>query len=140
MFDFYQIEPVAKPRQTQRDKWAKRPAVLRYRAFCDEVRLRNVHIPFAECRVIFLVQMPESWSKKRKAEMDLTPHLQRPDLDNFIKAINDAQFGDDSMVWDMRGTKLWSTKPGIVVSSTAQDASALAPSILKQIINLRDFV
>ena len=31
-------EPVPKPRMTQRDKWAKRPCVLRYRMWADMVR------------------------------------------------------------------------------------------------------
>ena len=34
----YKIKPVPKPRMTQRDAWDKRPCVLRYRAFKDEVR------------------------------------------------------------------------------------------------------
>jgi hypothetical protein len=29
-------------RMTRADKWKQRPAVMRYRAFCDEVRLKNV--------------------------------------------------------------------------------------------------
>lgn len=37
----YPIVPVPKPRMTQRDKWQKRPAVMRYRAFCDEVRAKG---------------------------------------------------------------------------------------------------
>ena len=36
----YDITPCPKPRQTQSDKWKKRPPVLRYRAFADEVRLK----------------------------------------------------------------------------------------------------
>ena len=36
----YDITPMGKSRMTRADKWKKRPEVLRYRAFCDEVRLR----------------------------------------------------------------------------------------------------
>ena len=32
------VTPVSKPRMTQRDKWKKRPCVLRYRAYCDALR------------------------------------------------------------------------------------------------------
>ena len=32
----YDITPVPKPRQTQRDKWKRRDVVMRYRAFADE--------------------------------------------------------------------------------------------------------
>ena len=41
----YPITPVPKPRMTRRDRWAKRPCVLRYWAFKDEVRLRRVSLP-----------------------------------------------------------------------------------------------
>ena len=34
------ICPVAKPRMTQSDKWRERPAVVKYRAFADELRLK----------------------------------------------------------------------------------------------------
>ena len=33
------VTPMGAPRQTQRDKWAKRPVVVRYHAFRDVVRL-----------------------------------------------------------------------------------------------------
>ncbi len=36
----FPIDVVGKPRMTQRDKWKKRPCVLRYRAFADELRLK----------------------------------------------------------------------------------------------------
>lgn len=32
------IEPVAKPRMTKKDKWAKRPCVMKYRAYKDMLR------------------------------------------------------------------------------------------------------
>ena len=31
----YDITPIGKPRMTRADKWKQRPAVMRYRAFCD---------------------------------------------------------------------------------------------------------
>jgi len=30
--------PIPKPRQTRRDKWARRPCVLRYREWADQIR------------------------------------------------------------------------------------------------------
>jgi hypothetical protein len=32
---------MGKPRKTRADKWKQREVVMRYRAFCDEARLKN---------------------------------------------------------------------------------------------------
>lgn len=119
MIQIYDITPLGKPRQTQRDKWARRPAVLRYRAFCDEVRLRGVSLPVSGCRITFVIPMPESWSKKKRAELIGRPHQQKPDVDNLHKALMDAVFDDDSAVWDARITKIWGEKGQIHIESIA---------------------
>lgn len=111
------ITPVPKPRMTQKDRWAKRPAVLRYRAFCDEVRLRGVSIPESGAHVTFVLPMPRSWSKEKRAEMEGRPHQQKPDVDNCTKALLDALFEEDSGIWDLRTTKLWGSEGKIVVST-----------------------
>lgn len=113
--DVYNINPVGKPRMTQRDQWKKRPAVMRYRAFADEVRdkIKEVPIPY---HVIFILPMPKSWSKKKRREMAGEPHCQRPDKDNLEKAFLDALFTDDSHVWDGRVSKLWGGVGQIIVS------------------------
>lgn len=41
----FNIEPVPKPRMTQADKWKKRPPVLKYFAFKDEVKLNKITLP-----------------------------------------------------------------------------------------------
>lgn len=61
----YAITPMGKPRMTRSDKWKKRPEVLRYRAFCDEVRARGVILPESRSHIIFILPMPQSWSKKK---------------------------------------------------------------------------
>lgn len=103
----YNIIPLGKPRMTRADKWKKRPEVLRYRAFCDEVRLSKVTLPESGYHVIFVLPMPPSWSKKKRALMDGEPHQQKPDKDNLEKALLDALFGEDSHIWDGRVTKIW---------------------------------
>lgn len=72
----YSIVPMGKPRMTRADKWKQRPEVLRYRAFCDEVRLRGVSMPDAGSHVTFVLPMPPSWSKKKRAELNGKPHHQ----------------------------------------------------------------
>lgn len=119
MIQIYDITPLGKPRQTQRDRWAKRPAVLRYRAFCDEVRLRGVALPVSGCRITFVIPMPDSWSKKKRAEHIGRPHQQKTDVDNLHKALMDAVYEDDSAVWDARITKIWGEKGQIRIEEIA---------------------
>lgn len=125
----YAITPVPKPRMTQRDKWAKRPAVLRYRAFCDEVRLKGVEIPESGSHIKFGIPMPKSWSKKKRREMLLMPHRQKPDIDNLTKALLDAVHKDDSGVWDLRTSKFWGTEGWIAVESPLDELAAQAQEL-----------
>ena len=103
------ITPVPKPRQTRADKWKKRPSVLRYRAFADEVRLKVPRdLDLNGKSIVFTFAMPKSWSKKKKAQMDGVPHTQTPDLDNVLKALMDAHMNDDSGVWHLEIlAKIW---------------------------------
>ena len=112
----YDIEPVAKPRMTQRDKWAKRPCVMKYRDFKDQVKLNRIDLPECGAHITFIVPMPKSWSKKRRAEMNLRPHQQKPDLDNFVKALLDAVYEDDAHIWDIWATKVWGYAGEIMIN------------------------
>ena len=112
----YHITPMPKPRMTRRDKWKKRPVVLRYHAFKDEVRFQGVYLPEHGYHVTFIIPMPKSWSKKKKLEMDGEPHQQTPDKDNLEKALLDSLFEDDSRIWDGRVTKRWGQVGKIIVS------------------------
>jgi Holliday junction resolvase RusA-like endonuclease len=110
------VTPVAKPRMTQRDKWKKRPRVMAYRAYCDELRLRAGRYELPEqFHVVFQIPMPTSWSVKKRERMIGTPHRQRPDVDNLVKALADALCVDDSHLWDVRATKLWADHGSISI-------------------------
>ncbi len=111
----YNITPNPKPRMTRRDKWAKRPAVLRYFAFKDEVRLKGVVYEYGKA-ITFHMPMPKSWSKKKKAEMDGKPHKQRPDIDNMIKSLFDSLYDEDAHIWWVGETKkLWAYEGSIEI-------------------------
>lgn len=110
------IDPVSKPRMTQRDRWAKRPAVVKYYEFCDTLRLLwggNIVSPILE--ITFYIPMPKSWSLKKKDEMLGQPHQQRPDIDNLIKAFLDALCEDDSYIFSVKAEKRWDFSGSIVV-------------------------
>lgn len=103
-----QITPVPKPRMTQRDRWKQRRCVTRYWEYKD--RLRDLYsaaqLP-KSYHLIFVLPMPRSWSRRKRAEMAGTPHQSKPDKDNLEKGFLDAIFDDDAAVWDGRVSKIW---------------------------------
>lgn len=115
----FPVVPVAKPRMTRSDVWRKRPAVLQYRAYCDELRLHakrhSLMLPPAGLRMVFHLPMPPSWSKAKRARMCDQPHQTKPDLDNLVKAVLDAMLPDDSGVYDFSATKLWAEQGGLTL-------------------------
>lgn len=107
--------PVAKPRMTRCDKWAKRPCVLRYREFADRVRKRFEGVSLEGVHSLSWTAyfpMPESWSKKRKVAVRGQAHYSKPDRDNVDKAILDALFKQDSGISHGTLTKLWDDGKG----------------------------
>lgn len=100
--------PMGKPRMTQRDRWQKRPAVLRYREYCDRMRAVAGELPPLPIamQVEAFIAMPESWSKKKKQQTAGTPHRARPDWDNIAKACGDALLKEDSC---LAGGSCWKT-------------------------------
>lgn len=111
------ITPCPKPRMTRSDKWKKRPIVMKYRAFADELRLKvGDYKPGGVVFITCIIPMPKSWSKKKKEIMDGIPHQQKPDIDNYLKAFLDALCDDDSHVWDLRGLKFWGKTGKIVIN------------------------
>src|SRR5690606_19230936 len=102
-------------------KWAKRPAVLRYRAFKDECRLKRVELPSGGACITFVLPMPKSWSRKKMMEMCGKPHRQKPDLDNLAKALMDAVHDDDAGIWSMSLAKVWGFKGQIRIESPIAD-------------------
>lgn len=113
----YLINPVSKPRMNRGDKWKKRKCVLKYWAFKDEVRAKKLKLPVCNYHVTFIVPMPKSWTKKKRSEMDGEGHQQKPDKDNFEKALLDSVFDEDSIVWDGRVTKRWGVLGKIIVET-----------------------
>ncbi|WNP36369.1 RusA family crossover junction endodeoxyribonuclease [Enterobacter kobei] len=116
----YIITPVGKPRMTRSDKWKERPPVVRYRMFCDEVRMHDIHVPESGAHITYVMPMPESWSKKKRALMHGKPHQQKPDIDNLTKALLDALFDDDAHIWDVRTTKIWGETGMIIIESIGE--------------------
>jgi Holliday junction resolvase RusA-like endonuclease len=115
-------EPMGKPRMTQRDKWAKRPAVLRYRAFADKARASApANLPSSPIRVDWtaFLSMPDSWSAKKKAAHKGQLHQSKPDRDNIDKGILDALWESDSCIATGTIEKRWDDGNGPRIEITA---------------------
>ena len=109
----YDIIPTGKPRITSRGKYG--PIAKRYYEFADRVRGLNMEIPEYGAKIQFFIPMPKSWSKKKKIDMFRMPHQQTPDIDNLLKAVLDAVYKDDKVVWNIKVEKYWDNNGFILV-------------------------
>jgi len=104
------IDPVPKPRMTRSDIWKHRPIVDRYYAFKDHLvalcNLQHFELP-DKYKVEFFIAMPDSWSLTKRKSLEGTPHQQKPDLDNLLKAIQDCLLTKDEGVYHIEATKYW---------------------------------
>lgn len=107
---------------TQRDKFNKRPCVMKYRAFKDEIRLKKVTLPKSGAHIVFVLPMPKSWSEEEKKKHFAQPHKKTPDKDNLEKALLDAVFSDDCEIWDSRVSKIWGYTGKIIIDTNAYSA------------------
>lgn len=124
------VEPIGKPRMTQRDKWKGRKCVVEYHAFKDRVRLeardaydkiQNAAILGVEICAVFPVRA--SWTKAAKQDMAGRYHRSKPDIDNIIKACFDALFVDDSVIARVKAEKWWGDKPSVTITVHYQPAN-----------------
>lgn len=104
--------PVAKPRQTQRDKWKPTDAVQRFRAYADRLKwVTRQHMrsqrPLdgaVELSAVFYLPFPASFSREMclSAQRGDVPHVEKPDLKNLVAGLEDALNGiawvDDSHI------------------------------------------
>jgi len=135
MIKIFNVDPIGKPRMTQRDKWLNPPrqCVERYWAFKDALNRQkeDFELPENGAHIIFCMPMPKSWSKKKRREMDRQPHKQRPDVDNLYKAFYDSLYGEDSQFWDARVTKVWGEfgQISVVIKPTREQLEKLVEVI-----------
>ena len=128
-FGVVHINPIGAPRMTRSDQWRvdpdhpdpakrQRPCVTRYYAWKDAFVKGCAAIGWKldeRVRVEFRIAMPQSWSKKKKAEMLGKLHQQKPDHDNCAKAVGDAFGIDDGFIADGRYTKRWAEAGCIIL-------------------------
>ena len=135
LFFIIEGDPVAKPRQTQRDRWRKRPCVVKYRKWADiaresfyksyislgartvrtskqlrETPIRAEHLlKIDPVRVIITAffAFPKTYPKKKREGLKGKPHRLKPDGDNVLKAVSDALFKQDQRIAYMAVDKKW---------------------------------
>lgn len=111
-------EPVPKPRQTQSDKWKKRPCVTRYRAYADILKLVDNRLngkltkilDTGRVKIVFWLPIPKS-----RKEQPGDPHQVKPDADNLVKSVFDAICKNDSHIYDFRASKFYADRPGLYI-------------------------
>jgi Holliday junction resolvase RusA-like endonuclease len=116
-----EINPVSKPRMTQSDKWKKRTATDKYWAYKDALILmankQGLHgLPTEIAGIHFYIEMPKTWSKKKRSEMVSQFHTEKPDLDNLLKGLQDALCTKDEHIASIQGLyKFWAEKGEILI-------------------------
>lgn len=103
-------QPIPKPRMTQSDKWKKRPAVNRYRAYCNILRLIDNRLSgkisdildSGRVKIVFHMPIPKS---RKKTTKNGDPHQVKPDIDNLVKAVFDAICKNDSHIYKVQAEK-----------------------------------
>lgn len=116
----FKLLPISKPRQTRSDKWRKRPCVVVYRAFADELRLQASRQGFSLENGLayeFHLPMPKSWSQKKQLEKLGQLHDQKPDLDNLLKSVWDSLAKEDKTIaYIGQVKKVWALTPKIIIT------------------------
>ena len=128
-FYLFEINPMGAVRMTRSDKWKtninhinplkrQRKAVHKYFTFKTTIQLQAKSMGYnlgETLEAVYVIQMPNSWSKKKKERMNGLPCKVKPDTDNITKAIKDALKVNDSDVWYEKAEKRWGYKGAIII-------------------------
>lgn len=118
------INPQGKPRaRTVRNRYSGKVMsftpdkhVLWCNQLKSEAQEKDYQIKDVLENITFIIQMPKSWSKKKKVEYNGKPHTQKPDLDNIIKGFQDALCDNDSFVHTFNNVrKIWGYEGKILI-------------------------
>jgi Holliday junction resolvase RusA-like endonuclease len=129
--DFYlfDIVPFGAVRMTQRDriftnpnhpdpKKRQRPAVTKHFEFKNRLIQQANEMGFVlkeTLDVLFIVPLPDSWSKKKKDKMNGMPCKSKPDCDNYVKLICDTLKKEDGDIWVINAEKRYGHRGSIII-------------------------
>ena len=100
------------------DTWAGRRVVAFYWQYKDMLNLiarRKKYSIGDMLDIVFYLPMPDSWSKKKKREMNGKPHQQKPDVDNLLKGFTDSLMAEDKNLYKVKISKYWAVMGRIEV-------------------------
>jgi Holliday junction resolvase RusA-like endonuclease len=86
---------------------------MRYRSYADHLRLAAKRLAsllpqVGKLELLFVIPIPPSYSKKRRAELTGRPCKAKPDIDNLCKSILDAIWpAGDSAITEIAMRKIW---------------------------------
>lgn len=117
-------EPIAKGRpkfsvvngiiQTHTPKKTTDYEMSVYNSFISYYPDKNINYENGvEIEIVAYFQIPQSFSKKKKLEMEGKNMLNRPDIDNVCKSILDGlnKIFDDKYIFSVKAIKKWSINP-----------------------------
>nr|WP_254476471.1 RusA family crossover junction endodeoxyribonuclease [Brevibacillus sp. HB1.4B] len=111
-------------RTTQRQKWVD-PSAKRYYAYkqaiagsaASQASIGQPTPAALALKMVFVMPIPASWSKRKRWDALNKAHMTKPDLDNLIKGCTDALNGvvwqDDKQIVSVEATKVYGFEPRI---------------------------
>ena len=115
------VQPIPYARMTRFSKWNKQAKkYTQYKQFIQLMVKKEKFEPSNRLLINFYIPMAKSWTKKKLKKMLYSPHQQKPDLDNYVKAVLDSLFydrGGDHAVSEIRATKNWHDQGCIEISN-----------------------
>jgi Holliday junction resolvase RusA-like endonuclease len=114
------IRAKPKPRMTKADTWKKRPVITEYWAYKDQLKdlvAETSWKPTDTIRLVFVFEPAASFPKKKKEALYFTPHQQKPDTDNLVKAFKDCLYDKDETVWCDEAIKIYGPINQILICS-----------------------
>jgi len=116
--------PASRPRVTRWSTYFPK----KYTQYREDMKMATANINFTpfECNIYaeldFFIQIPKSWSKKKKLAKQGQYCDNNADIDNYCKAILDAlnsvYYNDDSQVVMIKARMFWSNKARTEVTIT----------------------
>jgi Holliday junction resolvase RusA-like endonuclease len=121
---FYRGDIMGKVRMSKADRWRKRPCVMKYWEFKDRLVAQAREQKFELGNILhmeFIIEMPKSWSKKKREAMLMKPHQNKPDIDNICKSVLDCLLDNDSTVYSLFAEKYWGLENIIYIENGVKD-------------------
>jgi Holliday junction resolvase RusA-like endonuclease len=118
------IIPMGYVRRTRADAWKGREVVKKYYEYKNTLGYLLNRMGYKQgqsLHIAFLLPIPNSISKKKYREYNLSLHNKKPDIDNLVKAFLDTVCKQDNFISRINCIKLYSTNPKIIIFAVKQN-------------------